>query len=106
MLRHGGKQPEEIRVFVLRRAIGFDCAGAEAEVFIRYDQVRIDLHFDAQTLAGGASAVRGVERKRARLNFTQREPVVWTGVLLGEEMVYALFALQLRDDHHSFAKFE
>ena len=51
------------------------------------DEVGVEFHLRAETGARGARAVRRVERKRARLDFAERDVVHGAGEMLREHQV-------------------
>ena len=79
-----------------------NCTLRQRALAVRNDEFRIDLHADAQTGAGGASAVGTVEGEVARLDLAEGDEVVGAGEFLGEDAV-ALLTLH-RDQHDAPAE--
>ena len=75
---------------------------------IRDDQILVDLQLRAQAIAGRAGAVRGVERKRPRLEFLDVDPVpVGARDVLGKTLQPVLVIVvkpDRIDDHHAIGQ--
>ena len=73
------------------RAQGTMAPSASAEVLVRDDELRVDLHLDAEAGAVRAGAVRAVEAEVARRQLAEGEAAVGAGeVLRVEALVLAL----------------
>jgi hypothetical protein len=71
--------------------------------WIRHDLVRVDLHYSAKSLTPFACPVRGIERKRTRLERRDIYPAIYTGHPLRKEL---FFTVHDRNEHCAACQFQ